>query len=444
MYTYALSDEKLSLKTLKVLRKFYEKTTKIMATFKAVVMRHQQRRDDKFPVSIRVTHNKKSAYISTGLYVSKRQINSKTFEIKDQFVLERTNETIRTYERHLLSYGSIELSEFPIDVIKRNLTSLSERINYFDFCNKIIEEKPKEHTIALRNSLKIIREEMGYSDMYATDFTSNFLRKFKQTLDTRDVTTKLKDGTVRKRKMSQKTKRGYLMAICSVFRRMKEHYNTEFVQKIAHDPFIGLEMYKEPVTKKRSMDVANLRTFLSATHKSRFKEMATDIMMMSFCLCGMNIADIYNMPRSAYEPKTKRITYNRLKTRNSRADCALSSIRVEPEMEHVFNKYYAKEGDRLFDFGSKASTYSFSHMMSHRVRSISVKLGMEMMSPYWFRHTWATIARNKCGISKDDIDMCLNHTGNNRMADVYIDYDWSIIDRANRKVLDYVFHSDKE
>ena len=90
------------IKCTKVLRKFYEKCITIMATFKAVVMRHQKRRDGKYPVSIRLTHNKKSTYLSTGLYVSGKQINSKTFEIKDQFVLERTNNTIRDYERFLL------------------------------------------------------------------------------------------------------------------------------------------------------------------------------------------------------------------------------------------------------------------------------------------------------------------------------------------------------
>jgi integrase len=90
------------------------------------------------------------------------------------------------------------------------------------------------------------------------------------------------------------------------------------------------------------------------------------------------------------------------------------------------------------------SPKSFSRKIGMNVASVCKQLKLPNMSPYWFRHTWATIARNKCGVSKDDIDMCLNHIGNNPMADVYIDYDWSIIDRANRKVLDYVFHSDKE
>jgi hypothetical protein len=58
---------------------------------------------------------------------------------------------------------------------------------------------------------------------------------------------------------------------------------------------------------------------------------------------------------------------------------------------------------------------------------------------HYARHSWATIARNKCRISKSDVDECLNHViTENRIADIYIEKDWSFIDDANRKVLDYV------
>jgi len=58
---------------------------------------------------------------------------------------------------------------------------------------------------------------------------------------------------------------------------------------------------------------------------------------------------------------------------------------------------------------------------------------------YTARHSWATIARNKCKISKSDVDECLNHvTSENKLADVYIGKDWSFVDDANRKVLNYV------
>ena len=56
---------------------------------------------------------------------------------------------------------------------------------------------------------------------------------------------------------------------------------------------------------------------------------------------------------------------------------------------------------------------------------------------YIGRHTWASLARNKAGVPKADIDFCLGHVNNDyKMADIYIDIDYSICDKANRAVLD--------
>jgi hypothetical protein len=54
----------------------------------------------------------------------------------------------------------------------------------------------------------------------------------------------------------------------------------------------------------------------------------------------------------------------------------------------------------------------------------------------WARHSWASLARNKANVPKADIDFCLGHVNNDyKMADIYIDIDYGICDRANRAVL---------
>mgnify|MGYP000363609098 CR=1 FL=1 len=56
---------------------------------------------------------------------------------------------------------------------------------------------------------------------------------------------------------------------------------------------------------------------------------------------------------------------------------------------------------------------------------------------YWARHTWATIA-HKIGISKDVISLALGHEFGCKTTGIYIDYDLEQIDKANRKVIDYI------
>ena len=52
-------------------------------------------------------------------------------------------------------------------------------------------------------------------------------------------------------------------------------------------------------------------------------------------------------------------------------------------------------------------------------------------------HTWATIA-HKIGISKDVISLALGHEFGCKTTGIYIDYDLEQIDKANRKVIDYI------
>lgn len=47
------------------------------------------------------------------------------------------------------------------------------------------------------------------------------------------------------------------------------------------------------------------------------------------------------------------------------------------------------------------------------------------------------------GGEKATIDECLCHVGELRMADIYIESDWSLLDAANRRVIDSLRWPDK-
>jgi integrase len=188
------------------------------------------------------------------------------------------------------------------------------------------------------------------------------------------------------------------------------------------------------------MSVDELRRFLSIDARLDTQQVAIDLMRLSFCLCGINLIDIFSLEKDAFDYKSMRISYMRRKTRDRTLNNSFVSVRIEPEIYDILGKYLApKDSKYLFRFETLCGDYNSTMRIGHRVKSLCEANGMDPMTPYWFRHTWATIARNDCDVSKDDIDLCLGHTGNNPMADVYIRPDWSRVDKANRKVLDYVF-----
>lgn len=409
-----------------------------MATFKAVVQQHQQRRDGKFPISIRVTNNRKSCYIPTGLYCSKSQINRKTFEIKDQFIISRTTQTIQEWERKVLTVNGANLSSMDINDLKNFLTMSSDSIDFIAEAQALINSNPLKWR-RLANSMHIFKE-MGIAEMKINCFNSIFLQKLKEYLDNKTFPIVQNGTIVGYKHYAQNTKRGYVSALCQVFRILQRKYNTEYNAVISHNPFVNFKNYRNRQTPKRSMTAEQVRAFFDLPVKIRSERETLDLMKLSFCLCGINLMDIFAMEKSSFNKKEMRITYERHKTRDWSISHSLASVRIEPEIYDIVDKYRAPEdSNRLFAFKNMSPDYQSTYYMYLRVDRLCKKYGFDHITPYWFRHTWSTIARNDCGISKDDIDLCLAHAGNNPMADVYIRPDWSRIDNANRKVLDFVF-----
>ena len=396
-----------------------------MPTFKAVVQPHQERKDGKFPVSIRVTHNRRSFYVPTGLYVSKSQIQKKSFDIKDNLVLMRVGKTIADFEKALLGLDTKTLMLMTGRGLKDYLLSQNQSIDFYAFCDEMVRKNTYKYE-RLRMATSILKE-IGITSLTTSEVTSHLLIEMKEAMDAK--------------KLASRTKNTYLFMLANAFRLCKKTYNTDFNTVISHDPFEGLQYYKVETSQRRAMSAEELRSFFNCNPSEPRQAMVRDIARLSFCLCGINVADLLVLRKEDWDKKGNRINYKRKKTKGRRSDGAFSSIHIEPEAQEVFDKWLAPASSQLlFDFmGLKPNDRNSVGYVTCKIEKMCDEYGLKKVTTYWFRHTWATIARNDCGVSKDDIDLCLNHVGVNPMADVYIKPDWSRIDNANRKVLDFVF-----
>lgn len=392
-----------------------------MATFKAVVLKHQQRSDKRYPISIRITNNRKVGYISTGLYAENSQINKKSFEIKDSSLILKTNAIIKGYQNSLLDLGVTTLQTMTPSDIKEYLSSASEVIDYMQVFDLYMESR---NTDRILNCVKsILQNAFGIERLPIHQFTSSFIDRFKEELD--------------RRGLSNQTKRNYLVNLCAVFRYAQKLYNTEFTQRITHNPFYRLEHYKSTKTQKRSISAEQINYILTRRVVKKNWVVCLDAIRLSFCLCGVNLQDLFSMDEKCL--KGDRIEYNRCKTKNRTKDMSFTSVKIQPEIEAIIKRRRGSNG-KLFDFSEHYNTSrGFSTAVNIVLNNIGQEIDLPNITSYYFRHSWATIARNKCGVSNDDIDLALVHSNKNPMAEVYIDTDFSLIDNANRKVLDVVF-----
>ena len=77
--------------------------------------------------------------------------------------------------------------------------------------------------------------------------------------------------------------------------------------------------------------------------------------------------------------------------------------------------------------------------MSNGLKLIGKDLGIPPFTFYAARHSFATIARNDCGASMDDVAFCLAHASSHAMTSVYVAPDYKRIDNVVSDVIGFVF-----
>lgn len=427
-----------------------------MATFKICVFEHQKRSTDgKYPVSIRVCWKRKYAYIKTEYYVTEKQLEKKTYKLKDTYIINDLNLRILSYEdikakklgRRIELYSVKELAEY---FVKESKQGTDSSINFIQFSREHIEKLRKQGRVSTSNAMRrtvnmLVDFANGRETIAVTEITTKFLHKFEDYLrGERTIKRKNQFGKLVKVKhegISDISIIDYMTDIRTLFNAAMNEFNDEDKNeiRIAHYPFRRYKMIPKPENKKRNVSVDQIKLIRDVDPEKLIFEraiFARDIFMLSFYLVGINLIDLYEI--DTYQEG--RLSYERTKTKGRRSDRAFISIRVEPEAEIMIRKYADPSGERVFDFYKR---YSTSHVFSSNVnkglkyvaQATEIK---EALSSYYARHSWATIARNDCDVSKDDIDLALNHVDQKmKVTDMYIRKDWSRIDSANRKVIDF-------
>lgn len=161
--------------------------------------------------------------------------------------------------------------------------------------------------------------------------------------------------------------------------------------------------------------------------------LARDCYALSFFLMGMNSVDLYQC--SIYKKGV--LKYDRAKTRDRRNDNAHIEIIVPEIIKPLMRKY--ADSSRVFSFHKMYSNpANFNKNINIGLHQLAEELKIERFDFYSARHTWASIARNKLGIDKFTIHEALNHISQLDITDIYIQKDFTNINNANKKIVEYI------
>ena len=152
----------------------------------------------------------------------------------------------------------------------------------------------------------------------------------------------------------------------------------------------------------------------------------------------MNSADLYN----ATDFQDGVINYYRTKTKARRLDKGKMQVIVPKMLLPLLEKYRDGTGLRIFNFYQLyANEKALCRALNRGLKEIGALLDIDDLEYYAARHSWATIAVNKVGIDKYTVHAALNHLDESmKVTDIYIERDFAIENKANAKVMEYVFN----
>lgn len=428
-----------------------------MATVAWVILKHHRKTDGTYNPKIRVTHNRTTSYVSTNIYTElvRFKKGSKSGTITDANIEDYLNSLVSDFRKVLNSNQEAasfyDTAKDLADYINRQMSRKDVEVDFIEFARTYIaslknEGTKRTYTTRINNLCHYLKEATGGEKLPVKKINSKFLMKYEAWLrSTRIIVSR---GCERKlHPLSDTGINGYMSAIQAVYTQIKKAYNDYETGDIIikAEPFKAYHTPEAVPAKKRALSKDDIIKIYNYTpgDESKPDALARDLFILSFVLAGMNAADMYGCT----EFKNGRIDYNRQKTRDRKRSCgrAFISVPVNDMIVDLLNRYVDKTGDRVFNLYPRYGVLSSLNYTLHKgLTKIGESLGIDNLQFYCARHSFATIARNDCGVSMDDIAFCLTHSSGHDITDTYIKPDFSRVDEVIRKVVDYVFKEDKE
>lgn len=374
------------------------------------------KKDKTRKVSITLSHNGIRKRIPTNITIRECDI-TKQGRIKSDSLKRNIEDTINTLKNRLYEIeNSLGNKDTDIEWIYSQLIGKCKTLDFFEYTRQWIEtssNKGKGNYSIMLNSL---HRFLGCDTLSFSDIDYKFLNNYKEYLT----------GHPRAQSL-------YLGCIRHIFNEAIREYNTDNNKVITNNPFNSFIIPKSvSMTKNRIISDDNLVKLFNFQGTRRIG-MARDCYILSFCLIGMNSVDLYEC--ASYSNGV--LAYERAKTRDRRTDNAHIEIVVPNIVKPLFEKY--KGDSRVFNFYKKYSNAAnFNKHINKGLHIIADTLGIPHFDFYSARHTWASIARNRLGIDKYTIHEALNHVSDMDITDIYIQKDYTNINKANEKVIAYI------
>lgn len=397
-----------------------------MITFKPIVIQGGRRKDGTWPVKIRVTFKGASRRLPTTLVCLDSDL-TKSKRIKNANVLQKAGDLISRMRAACADLSPYTLEAWSVDDvvahIRRALTAETWRLDFFAFADGYIVCKQPTTRKAYTAALNTFARYLGERSIDVNAITRRMLLDFVAWCD----------GNTRG-KVAGGASAMYVAKLAHIYNAAKYQYNDEDsgTIRIPRTPFDGLRKSYPPSHGQRNVGVEVLQRIIDARPAFGTERIALAAFVVSFALCGANLADLY----AARRPDGTTWKYNRRKTAARRADDAEIVVDI-PECIAPFLDALECEISAFWWLPALhrwTSAQNATVLINKYLRKWAQREGIEPFTFYAARHSFASIARS-IGVEKATVDDALGHIGDYRVADIYAERNWHLVAEAQARVL---------
>lgn len=397
-----------------------------MATFSPDVSPYK-RRDGTYLIKVRITQNRKTIRKPLGIYATTDQLNKERTRVRDKALLSSIDAAIgrlRLVSAQVDGAEWMDVSALWSAIETRMEAARGFTLDFFAFAEEIIHRKEKGTAEGYVYALNAFRKYLGKDAIDVNAIDKACIDGFREWIEKRNG-------------KGCRAASAYLEKLRHIHNEAKTRFNDDDtgLVRIPRAPFKKGTIPAQPQPKHKALSVKELKNVFSVIPTTARGRLAIDVFRLQFFLLGMDTADLYKLKKGDLRDGV--LIYNRAKTDSRRQDHAEFRVRVEPEAGRIIQAYNGVKA--LLSFADRYSTFKeFNRSVNIGLKEVARLAGLPTLATKWARHTWATIARNDCGVPKDTVAECLNHAGST-VTDVYLARDWSRLWAVNRRVLDFVF-----
>ena len=364
-----------------------------MATVRAV-LRKKKNKAGQFPITIRITKDRKSSFLNTGQYIDEKFWDEKNRNVR------KSHPNSKVLNNFIVS----KVAEANDKVLKSEMKPEYESVA--EIRNKIVEKKRFDFFIVANLHLQNLKNRNKHHQ-YDTEFGR--LKKFKEFLD-KDVLPfnrlnvallkKFETYLLHSKKLSPRTVVNYLILIRTI-------YNLAIAESITDRglyPFgKGKMTIRIPESQKIGFTADEIQKLENAQDISEAQQKAIHIWLISFYFAGIRVGDVLQLKWADFNDG--RLLYRMNK--NSK----LVSLKVPEKATEIFNNYKDETESNGLVFPQlkdidlnnaeeiSKRTQSITRNLNRRLKIVAKQLGIKKnISMHIARHSFGNISGDKIPI----------------------------------------------